>query len=116
MKKMGLKPATESFFQKVNIVGSKIDSSSHIQIDKKNKIIYNSNSFIRLSGGESEVHFSGEELVLLGFGFENVDNFSALNDWFSVNYNQLRMYTYFDLVYNLPIFKKSLLTNNLFKF
>jgi hypothetical protein len=79
-KKIGLKPGAEDFFQKVNIVGSKTDSNSLIQIETKKKIVYNSSSFIRLSCGTDEVQFSGEEVVLLGFGFEkDEDSFSALN-------------------------------------
>ena len=80
-KKMGLKPGTENYFQKVNIVGSKTDSDALIQIDGKKKMLYESKRFIRLSSGADEILFSGEEIVLLGFGYEKEnDNYSSLSE------------------------------------
>lgn len=80
-KRMGLKPAAENFFQKINIVKSRIDSNAFIQIKNKKRIKYKSNSFVQLSGGTGKVQFSGEETIMLGFGFETEDDdYSALSE------------------------------------
>jgi len=68
-KGIGLKPGAPNYFQKVPMVLSKADNSSFIKVqDSKDKVLFESNSLIRISNDSGINAFEKETVFLAGFG------------------------------------------------
>ena len=79
-EKNGLKPGVDNYFQKVDIVSTKPNENSFIQINRSNgKVLFKTTSLINLKGGSSAISFKNEEIVFAGFGYQNSE----------INYNDL---------------------------
>lgn len=68
-KRMELKPGVENYFQKVELISTKPDKNSFIEIvNTKGKLLFNTHSCINLSGAAGEKKDENSEVVLAGFG------------------------------------------------
>jgi len=82
-KRIGLKPGSENYFQKVGMISSKPDKSSYIEIvNAKGNSVYRSNDIIKMSRTIEEIDLVNEEIIVAGFGmtgeeFNDLENINV---------------------------------------
>lgn len=70
----GLEPGVRDYFQPVDIVSTKPDENSFLEINERNgSPMFKTTSLINLSGGLGTVSFDNEEIVFAGFGYKNAE-------------------------------------------
>lgn len=79
-KRIGLEPGAENYFQQVNLITTKPNKNSFIEIvNKKENVEYTAHEFINLSGGANNLHLKNEEVVLVGFGTKDLEDSNLEN-------------------------------------
>jgi len=79
-QKNGLKPGAENYFQKVDLVSTRHDNSSFVEIvGTKEKVVYTTNKLINLAGSAGAITIEKGEIVLLGFGSDKIDQTNLEN-------------------------------------